>query len=154
LAAGSRGRASNGTFPFAEGFPVGENAYQRISSIIHIPSFGKSGATPVWPISDLEKTDMLDLDDRKITNKKIRFAEWVIATLIPHPNKNFNWSTYSDNPLDCFLRMMQELHQGIFLMDANKNYRGPPGYEHVVIQNPENIVECDIGTDEYKKMQT
>lgn len=130
------GRIASAVFAFDSSYQLHDIRHQRISSIIYVPSFGRYGSVPAWPAFGFQNRQSI----RWIENRKRIFAQWILAVLIPHPKSGFDWinSGYGNSMLDCFYRILRQLEEGRFLMAANGDYHGPPGYNYT-LSNPASI---------------
>jgi hypothetical protein len=151
-----RGRNSNYNYTFAEGYPLVANAYQKAKSVIETPKWGRYGSVPSWPdVTSQRQTIAKTI--RAITNSKIKFAEWVLANVIPHPKVGHTWMmrNYSNHPLSCFFQILRQLEKGEFLRDVNNDFQGPPGYEDMIVMNPDNyrVGDPDRDTPDHNKIR-
>ena len=87
-------------------------------------------SVPNWPKEDSYKSS--NYLDSAIFNQRIKFAEWILAVLIPWPAPTYSWIDYGNNPLEIFSKILMQLHSSTFLLnELNNCYYGPPGYDNV-----------------------
>ena len=116
----SRGRHSSGVFEFAEGYPLREQFFQHISSIVRIPNFsGSLESTPTYNPAN---------SDNHNDAANNRFFEYVLALYLPWPAPGHSYENVGEPLAVRFETFLTQLREETLFLQMDGSYGAPPGF--------------------------